>query len=678
MTESIPSGGTVVVSSLPAPAIDSTSSDGDAITVNWTKNDDSSDGGFRVQLSSGDGFVTVAEVGTGTTSATVEPEASFDLGSSFPLEFQPADSYDVRVERYTDHATALSGTQSVSLLQPPGGLSLTTSDGQVTVTHDQESTASGGYTYYRAEYPGTWSSDYTEVGTNGSKTDTSFTDTTVEDGERYEYVVTSVSSSGTESGPSIGVSETTPLPAPSNVTASASGTTVSLSWTNQDNSSDGGIDIERRLGSSGAVTASSIHSKDITIQQDSFGTWVCVLNYEHYGGQNPSVGPGDTFPQLPNGLSTSSDIESNGSNGELRHVDNIDQYGSFSFDAVRLEATTENHSRKIHFFTEDQTVIDAILTEQSNETSYTDFQGSTTTLYDDHTANLPASASSDNADTRSDRIFGDGFPMYQSGDYHWAVAGFDSRWEVDDYADGAQFSTVHRVWIRATGSTETTVLDNAQNGSFSDVATGIEPSTTAYTDTTTVQDTSYQYQIERNTDHTTSVGPTTSIATIPNAPDGMALGVSVAGEIDLSWNDNSTVEDGYRIYRSTDGTNFSQIADLDPGTTSYTDTGLVDGDRYYYYVEAYNDAGGSQGSTVSDITVPGSPDLSVSFEDGAVALSWTKDDTVDVGEFEIYRSQSSGSLGSLLADGIDPSTTNYTDDTISRGTVYYYTVRRIV
>jgi len=196
------------------------------------------------------------------------------------------------------------------------------------------------------------------------------------------------------------------------------------------------------------VGQTTINEKQVTYKRDDYGAWVCVQNYEHYAGENPSVAPGDTFPQLPNGLSTDADVEALGASGELRHVDDIDQYGSWNVDAVRLEGYTANHDRVIDFFTTNQTVIDAVLTEQSAETNYTDYQGDTTTLTDAHSANLPAAAGDGNADTRSDRIFGAGFPFYNGGTYHWAVAGTGNRWEVDDYPDNASNTTVHRVWVR--------------------------------------------------------------------------------------------------------------------------------------------------------------------------------------------------------------------------------------
>lgn len=198
----------------------------------------------------------------------------------------------------------------------------------------------------------------------------------------------------------------------------------------------------------------TVNGKDVTLQNDSFGSWICVQNYEHYGGTNPNVSPGSTFPQLPDGDRLISDIENDGQNGELRHVDNISQYGNWEVDAVRLEAETQNHSRKINYYSKNQSVIDSIVNNSVN-VGHSELKSSIE-KYPDHTAFLPDDMGADNdnqTDARSDRIFGHGFPMYGNGSdgtrVHWAVAGFGNRWEVDDSPD-TNFgeTTIHRVWIR--------------------------------------------------------------------------------------------------------------------------------------------------------------------------------------------------------------------------------------
>jgi hypothetical protein len=70
-------------------------------------------------------------------------------------------------------------------------------------------------------------------------------------------------------------------------------------------------------------------------------------------------------------------------------------------------------------------------------------------------------------------------------------------------------------------------------------------------------------------------------------------------EIDLTWRDHSDNEDGFQIERSTDRTNFRQIAQVLPGTTIYRDKNLFPGTQYFYRVRAFNASGTSRYDTTS-------------------------------------------------------------------------------
>jgi Tol biopolymer transport system component/alpha-tubulin suppressor-like RCC1 family protein len=80
------------------------------------------------------------------------------------------------------------------------------------------------------------------------------------------------------------------------------------------------------------------------------------------------------------------------------------------------------------------------------------------------------------------------------------------------------------------------------------------------------------------------------------APSGLTVTGVSSSRIDLSWTDNSTNEDGFRIERCT-GTgcsSFAEIATVGANVTSYQDTGLAAATSYSYRVRAYN-AGGTSG-----------------------------------------------------------------------------------
>src|SRR5262245_43500761 len=69
-------------------------------------------------------------------------------------------------------------------------------------------------------------------------------------------------------------------------------------------------------------------------------------------------------------------------------------------------------------------------------------------------------------------------------------------------------------------------------------------------------------------------------------------GVVTAAPLTLSWSDNSTNEDGFRIERRTGTTGtYAEIATVGVNTVSYTDVNVADGTTYCYRVRAYNAAG---------------------------------------------------------------------------------------
>ena len=85
----------------------------------------------------------------------------------------------------------------------------------------------------------------------------------------------------------------------------------------------------------------------------------------------------------------------------------------------------------------------------------------------------------------------------------------------------------------------------------------------------------------------------------PAAPTNLTAAADAifpSSQIDLSWSNTAgSDETGFAVYRSTDGINFTAVATVAAGATTYSDTGLSAGTTYYYYVVTLLNATGKSG-----------------------------------------------------------------------------------
>ncbi|HWS87565.1 MAG TPA: fibronectin type III domain-containing protein [Pyrinomonadaceae bacterium] len=212
---------------------------------------------------------------------------------------------------------------------------------------------------------------------------------------------------------------------------------------------------------------------------------------------------------------------------------------------------------------------------------------------------------------------------------------------------------------------------------------------TTYSDGGLVAGTVYRYRVRAfngsgdsdfsNEAEATALGGTSDGK--PAAPGGLSATAVSSVQINLAWADNSTNEDGFKLYRSVDNATFSRIATLGAGVTAYSDGGRAAGTTYYYRVLAYNAAGNSANSNTASATtfppatsVPAAPsNLTATPLSGTqVRLGWA-DNSVNEDGFKLYRSPDGKNFTQVAKP--PANVTTHTDSGVASRQTYYYRIR---
>ncbi|HEV3469111.1 MAG TPA: fibronectin type III domain-containing protein, partial [Pyrinomonadaceae bacterium] len=179
-------------------------------------------------------------------------------------------------------------------------------------------------------------------------------------------------------------------------------------------------------------------------------------------------------------------------------------------------------------------------------------------------------------------------------------------------ATAVSAAQINLVWAdNSANETGFKVYRSTDNATFSRIAT-LGANVTSYPDTSLSASKTYYYRVlaynaSGNSGNSNTAAATTfPPATVkPAAPTGL-VAVALSGtQVRLTWADNSTNEDGFKLYRSTDNVNFTQVAKPYTNATVQTDAaGLSGGVTYYYRIRAYNAAGNSAYSNTATVRTP--------------------------------------------------------------------------
>lgn len=187
--------------------------------------------------------------------------------------------------------------------------------------------------------------------------------------------------------------------------------------------------------------------------------------------------------------------------------------------------------------------------------------------------------------------------------------------------------------------------------------------------------------------------------TAPDPPSNLSAAPASSSQINLTWNDNSDNEDGFRLERCNGSAvfcdanpgNFSQIAQLPANSNAYNDSGLTASTTFSYRVRAFNGVGDSAYSSTAEATTdapppppptaPNPPSNLVAAAGSSgnnrfVNLSWA-DNSNNEASFILERCQvnKSGVCNFAVIATLAANSVAHTDNSVSRRKTYRYRIK---
>jgi probable HAF family extracellular repeat protein len=206
---------------------------------------------------------------------------------------------------------------------------------------------------------------------------------------------------------------------------------------------------------------------------------------------------------------------------------------------------------------------------------------------------------------------------------------------------------------------------------------------TSYVDPWLVGGTTYYYVVTAvNNAGASGISNEASATPTPPPPPPAPAGLTASPgdtRVTLSWN-LSPGADYYNVKRSTSsGGPYTTVISM--VGSSYVDTGLTNGVRYFYVVSAVNRGGESPNSNEASATPTGPPppapptSLAANTAGRSVKLTWTQSASPGITQNRIYRATTSGgpySVRATIAAG-----TTFMDGSLTSGVTYYYVVTAV-
>jgi fibronectin type 3 domain-containing protein len=172
-------------------------------------------------------------------------------------------------------------------------------------------------------------------------------------------------------------------------------------------------------------------------------------------------------------------------------------------------------------------------------------------------------------------------------------------------------------WISVSGATGYAVKrSTVSGGPYTTIYTTPNP---VFADLGVVNGTTYYYVISAlnaNGAGANSSEISSAAKAAPAAPSGLSAASASLTQVDLTWTDNATNEAGFKVERKTGASGtWAEVRRLfGANQTSYSDTTVASGTKYYYRVRAYAGGADSGYSNEANATTTGGSTIYVNFQ----------------------------------------------------------------
>jgi titin len=193
-----------------------------------------------------------------------------------------------------------------------------------------------------------------------------------------------------------------------------------------------------------------------------------------------------------------------------------------------------------------------------------------------------------------------------------------------------------------------------------------------YLDATASVGATYKYRLKAtNGTDESAWSNVATLAVVPSMPGSLTATSISASRIDLSWADVAG-ETGYVIERGTDRIPFATLTTVGANVSSFSDTNLVAGTRYYYRIRAISSVGASGNTAAaSAFTRPAQSNLTLTvLATNQITLSWR--DVVGETGYRVERTADGTNWSVIGTRGANVLT--FADAGLTANTIYSYRV----